>query len=130
MFTSTVLSAIAYTSSSYDIGITPKTLEDIENGVYEDANDFNSSLRDFYKGWLNHNKNVGSFNSYLVTFSIILTLDAIVLFGGGVVTELSADLEPFSTYLLLVCIAVLVLTDLLIYFSELIYIVIYGNNGS
>jgi len=124
---STLLAAMAYTSSSYDMGISPKTIENVERGVYSGSAEFNDELRGYYKGWLTHNKNVGGFNSYLITGSIILIMNGIAFFTGSVIIELTPSLEEYSSLLLAGTVLVVAAADVLVYFSEVVYIAIYSE---
>lgn len=124
---STLLAAMAYTSSSYDMGISSNTIENVERGVYSGSAEFSDELRDYYKGWLTHNKNVGGFNSYLITGAIILLMNGIAFFTGAVIIELTPPLQEYSTWLFVATLLVVSAADILVYFSEKVYMVIYGE---
>jgi len=124
---STLLAAMAYTSSSYDMGITSRTISNVERGIYSGSSEFNDDLRDFYRGWLNHNKNVGSFNSFLITGSIIFLMNGIAFFVGCVVIALTPILQSYSNWLFIATLLVVGAADFLVYFSEAFYVAIYGD---
>lgn len=127
--TSTVLCAMAYTSSSYDMGITPKTIKNVESGKYASTTEFNDELRGLYKQWLEHNKDTGSFNSYLITGGIILLMDSIVFFIGAVAVGLTPELQSFSEILFAIALLLIIISNLAVYYAERLYKVIYGNGG-
>ncbi|GGK74359.1 hypothetical protein [Haloarcula sebkhae] len=126
---STILSAMAYTSSSYDLGIGPQVISDAERGIYESEVSFQDDLRGLYKQWLQHNANVGKFNSYLITGAIILLMDAIVFFAGTVATGLYNPSDVVSVGLFILAVAIILIANLLVYFAEKIFILIYQENN-
>jgi len=126
---STILSAMAYTSSSYDLGIGPKVISDAERGIYDSKASFQDDLRDLYKEWLRHNANVGQFNSYLITGSIILLMDAIIFFAGTVGVGVYDLSTPIYIGTFVAALAIIVIANLLVYFAESIFIVIYDGEA-
>ncbi|CAL92439.1 hypothetical protein BJ1_gp17 [Halorubrum virus BJ1] len=126
---STLLCAMAYTSSSYDMGITSKTISKVESGEYDDNGDFNENLRGLYKGWLDHNRNTGVFNSYLITGAIIFLMDSIVFFIGSVAVVLSPELQAFSELLFGISLILIILSNVAVYYAEYLYMKIYPESN-
>lgn len=85
LFISSIVAAMTYTSSSYDLGITPSLIGRVEDGEFDGIQDLDDHLTDLYKGWLRHNANVGQFNSYLITLAILLLLNSMIflVLGAG-----------------------------------------------
>ena len=124
---STVLCAMAYTSSSYALGITSNTIDEVEEGIYAGTTEFNNELRGLYKQWLDYNANTGSFNSYLITGGIILLMNSIGFFIGAVAIVLSPVLKEYSSLLFIISLSVIIIADTLVYSAEWLYKRIYGD---
>lgn len=124
---STVLCAMAYTSSSYAMRITPNVIENVERDEYDTASKFNEQLRDLYKGWLNYNRNTGDFNSYLITFGIILLMNSIVYFIGAVVAALTSLPQLPSIAMFLIVSLFVIIADIAVYFAEMVYKNVYDE---
>ena len=123
--TSSSFAAVAYTSSSYDLGISEEVLDEIPEN-YSNEEDFRSELRIKYKKWMSHNNNVSKFNSYLITTSIISAYSAIVLFVGATVVGIyNMKNDPFSLLLFGVTLIILTIIGLAFWFSERIFLTFY-----
>ena len=125
---STASSAMAYTSSSYDLGIGPEVIHDADRGIYESKAAFQNELRDLYKGWLEHNANVGTFNSYLITGTIILLIDSIIFFAGAVVTGLYTLPLLIDATLLLGAAVLMLILNAFVYSAEKVFVRIFPDD--
>lgn len=127
LFFSTGFAAVAYTSSAVDVGISPAVLNDVEKSRY-DIEELKTDLIQLYGDWLDYNRNVVRFNSYLLTLSIILAFDALVLLSGGVfIGFFKMKLSFMSIILVLATGIALLLTNKIIYTSEELFVEIYSG---
>lgn len=114
--------AVAYTSSSFDLGISEEVIEKIEDDHYEDKEDFVHNLRDNYKNWIAHNNRVLKFNSYLITASICSSFDAILLFVGASAVGISSlEGEPISYVSFVLSVTLLFGTNLIFWYAEWVF---------
>lgn len=75
--------AFTYASSSYDIGISPNLIGRTHNGEIDDVEELNNELKSLYKNWINYNRSIAHFNTYLIMVSILSVIDGVLLLIGG-----------------------------------------------
>ncbi|SFS63358.1 hypothetical protein SAMN04488556_1752 [Halostagnicola kamekurae] len=119
---STFFASITYTSSSYDLGVSPKIIEDVEEGEIDSSEEFNDEVTELYKEWIVHNRNMGDFNSYLITIAIASAFNGIVLLLGGGALGLSGYENEGIIYLtFLVTSSILIFLDWVIWNADSFY---------
>lgn len=119
---STFFASITYTSSEYDLGISPELIEDFQNGQYGSAEDFHEELADLYKEWMVHNRTMGRFNAYLITISIAAAFNGIVLLlGGGFIGITEYDSDAFINLSFFGALFVLLLLNWAIWAADGLY---------
>jgi len=119
---STFFASITYTSSSYDLGISPAVIKDAQRDQYESAEEFHADLGELYREWIEYNRSMGDFNSYLITISIASAFNGIVLLiGGGFIgiTEYNSDIGIYGSFF--VALFVLILLDWVIWAVDGLY---------
>ena len=125
---STFIAAVTYTSSGYDIGISPQIIENVEREEYTDVQDFDSELIGLYKEWIRHNRSVGDFNVYLVMVSILSAFNGIVFVLGGAMIGVLDYGGTFVSYILfLSLIVILLVVDAVIWTADELYVRFGGN---
>jgi hypothetical protein len=129
LISGTVMAAVAYNSSTYDIGISGEKIRDAgEKG--ETAEELREHLRGQYKSWIELNSDVNTFNTGLVTVAMIGVVDAVILFGAGVVVGVfEASLTLRSIIAFIILLVVLAGIDAAIYWAESIFIKMFPNGG-
>lgn len=125
LFLSTLSAAMAYTSSSYEMGIASDIIEDVQNENYNDVEQLKDEIGDVYRQCLELNDLVSYFNGILITLSMILLLNSILLLLGGVVSVLNGWSSAFSDNMFLVSLIVIASADALIYLAEDLFMFIY-----
>ena len=123
IFLSMATSAFGYSSSEYELGITEVMIEEVQDGEYQTAQDLEGDLQDLYKGWLQHNRNVDNFNTYLITLAILGLFNGISMIAGGTIVGIyGARFEPVSIGALVLLLVALFLVNMVIYRAESLYV--------
>jgi hypothetical protein len=74
---STIVSAMAYTSSKYQIGINPNPLEEVRTNDVGHIEYYHTLCRK-YTEWIDRNRDVHRFNSYAITWALIFALSGLL----------------------------------------------------
>jgi uncharacterized membrane protein YcjF (UPF0283 family) len=128
LIASTVVAAMAYTSSSYDVGVSTSFVNSVVEDQHTDEDEFHDNLLELYQDWMDHNKNVYKFNSHLVTLSITLMTWSILLFAGGAIIGLMGSNFTLASLLLFgAAVVVLMAISSLIYFAEDMFLWAYDK---
>lgn len=80
LWTALMVSAMTYTSSSLDLGVSPQFLA---NDQPDDPKRLARKLVGRYEDWMGHNLEIYNTNRYLITLSIITTFGAVNFFVAG-----------------------------------------------
>ncbi|SFR41955.1 hypothetical protein SAMN04487947_1205 [Halogeometricum rufum] len=81
---SSVVAAMAYTSSSFEMGIDLSRVE-ADGNSDKTYKGFYEKLHAEYCDWVTHNQKVHQFNSYAITWAMAIAIAGIVFFAGGIV---------------------------------------------
>lgn len=123
---STFASALTYTSSTYDLGISAKIITDMDD--YSCAGEFKDKLPEKYEKWIEHNNKVISYNAIFTTIAIILAFSSIVLFIGDILIGIyNLKDDPMSDYLLILVLLGLVITGAVLWKGEKVFIILYQD---
>lgn len=129
MTLSTFSAAITYATSSYDIGISPQVIEQVESGEFDDIEDFDEELRNLYKEWIKHNRKVGSFNVYLFMIALLSSFDGIIfLLGSGIIGIEGHRFSALSIIMFLILSILLLIFDWIIWTADGMY-ARFGGQG-
>jgi hypothetical protein len=75
---------MAYTSSTFKMGMSPAPIEEARNGSLN-YDEFLNRLSKEYSKWVRQNRKVHRFNSYAITWALIFATVGLIFFMGGVV---------------------------------------------
>ncbi|WP_147302029.1 hypothetical protein [Haloferax sp. Atlit-4N] len=118
---SSVVAAMAYTSSKFEMGIDPSRVESAANGEWS-RKDFFEKLNEEYSGWVNHNNSVHEFNAQAITWAMAFAICGVILFSGGVlVGALQVRGQGLSYAMLIGELAVSLVLGLLVFYSDSIF---------
>lgn len=127
MILSTLIGAMAYTSSNFEMGVNPtviKRAKSMDNGDYYDK------LTQEYSDWVQSNKSVHEFNAVAIALAMILAVGGLLVFMGGFYVGMKQVRgETISYVLLLVELIGSVILGILIYYSEDLFIRVRGETG-
>lgn len=84
LLTSSVVAAMAYTSSKFEMGVDPSQV-DIASNDTKSREDFFDTLSGQYSEWIGRNQEVHQFNAYAITWAMILAIAGIAFMTGGIV---------------------------------------------
>jgi hypothetical protein len=126
---SSVIASMTYTSSSFDMGIKPKPVQEVRDGEH-DYDAFMDKLADEYSQWLDANQRVHRFNAYAITWSIIFAIAGLVFFMGGIGTGLAETRGQLISYALLGAeLVVSLVLGISVYFSDWIFELLMGGRN-
>lgn len=129
LFVSSVTAITSYVSSTYQVGISPKLLNEVGNGEYNSMEDLNAGLMDLYSGWLSKNANVHQLNTYFITLSVLLLLNSLFLLVLGLILAAAEGVSDWmNNFLFSISILMLLLIDIFVYKSDWLYLTIYGDD--
>ena len=97
---SSVVAAMAYTSSKFEMGVDPSQVDLASDGD-KTREDIYETLSKQYSNWIARNQSVHQFNAYAITWSMILAIAGVVFFAGGVVVGALDIRGSTISYLLL-----------------------------
>jgi len=121
LLTSSVVAAMAYTSSTFEMGVDPSQVDLASDGEMSEQ-DFLKKLNEEYSEWVAHNNSVHQFNSYAITWAMILAIAGIVFFAGGVIIGVLQLRGAAVSYgLLAVEVGAGVVLGLMVYYSDGIF---------
>ncbi|WP_152421772.1 hypothetical protein [Haloferax denitrificans] len=121
LLVSSVVAAMAYTSSKFEMGVDPSQVDLAANGN-NSQEDFFQTLSDEYSTWISHNKSVHQFNAYAITWAMILAIVGVVLFSGGVLVGVLQIRGMGVSYgLLALELGVSVVLGMMVYYSDDIF---------
>jgi hypothetical protein len=127
---SSFAAAIAYTSSYYDLGVSSKVINKVNDGGFSSEEDLNEELIVKYDKWIDHNNDVSEFNSYLITGAVILAFDSIIyLVGGGLVGIYEMKYDPLSLLLFAVVFVFIGVLSLVIWKAESLFLILFPEDS-
>ncbi|WP_435347261.1 hypothetical protein [Haloarchaeobius sp. HRN-SO-5] len=98
---SCLVSAMTYTSSSFQMGVKPGPVNRVINGEIS-RREFNETLGKSYAEWIGENQRVHDFNATAISWAISFAIAGLFLYmGGALVGILEIKGDPVS-YLLLI----------------------------
>lgn len=123
---STLLAGMTYSSSRFEMGISPSVIED---ALEMDEQDFYENVADFYSDWISANKTVHKSNAHamrwVIVFSILGLFFLLVGFAVGV-AEIKGD--AVSYVVLAVELVIAVGTVLLVTKSDTVFEILLEDN--
>lgn len=121
LFLSLIMSAMTYTSSGYEIGISPKMMGKVEGGTYATSTDFQNRLISLYEGWLRNNGQIARCNAYFITVSLLLAIDSVIFLIGGMVTGSLNTQGEIINYLAFAAVIIFVIpANLAIWWADMV----------
>lgn len=86
---STVVASMAYTSSTFEMGLGAGPIDDLRSGEIDDAEYF-EKLGEEYPAWIRDNHRVHRFNANAITWTLIFSIVGFILLMGGVAIGMAA----------------------------------------
>lgn len=127
MILSTLIAAMAYTSSNFEMGVKPEVIEkarEMENGAFYDR------LTEEYSTWVRSNKGVHEFNAVAITLAMIFATSGLILFMGGFYIGVKhAKATVLSYGFLILEMFVSVLIGGLVYYSDELFGKVMNDSG-
>jgi hypothetical protein len=118
---SSVIAAMAYTSSKFKLGVNAEPVEDAVNDSLTHR-DFLEKLSEEYSGWLQYNQRVHDFNANAITWAMIFAVSGLVLFLGGIAVGIGQVRgDPISYGLLAADILASIIIGIAVYNSDTIF---------
>lgn len=115
---STIVASMAYTSSSYEMGLGASPMTSLSEGTISDSKYF-ERLGEEYPKWVQKNHKVHRFNSYAITWALIFSISGFTLFIGGIVIGVtSLKNSMYSNVLLAAEILAILILGTLVYSSD------------
>lgn len=112
-------SAVTYTTTSIDLGVSGSFLKKANRGEHGRRDEFEGVLVEKYDEWMSHNAKVATVNRYLLVGSIIVTLSAVNLFTAGAFVGLQGvKLTLIDIGLLIITLLVSVVAGAVIWYSQ------------
>lgn len=127
---STVLAAMTYTTSSYEVGISQNFVKNVEEGRFESQEDLQNRLLTLYTGWLKHNSEAETANKYLITGSIIAIVDSMIFFLiAPAVGFAGRNFSPESILMFIAFLILLSILNVMIWKADSILMKLFIDEG-
>lgn len=118
---STIVASMAYTSSSFEMGLGAKPMRDLAEGNIS-AEKYFEKLGEEYPTWVEKNHEVHRFNSYAITWALIFSIAGFTLLIGGLSVGATGYRGHGMSYILLVVeIGAILILGVLVYYSDLVF---------
>ena len=103
---STFIAAMAYTSSTFKLGVSPKPLEEVKGGDVA-GREYYEILSGKYQEWIKRNRKVHKFNAVAIAYALVLVLCGLLFFLTGISVGVAGLRgEPVSWGMLIVVVLI------------------------